>query len=242
MMLLEYGDDMIVIDAGLMFPDEEMLGVDLVIPDVSYIRAHRTSCAESSSPTATRTTPAACPISCRDCGCPTASCRPSTARRSPRPDRRQAQGAPADQADRAANRPARRDGQAGRASRSSRPRRAQHPGLRLRIAIQTPVGHRHPHRRLQARPHARHGATHRPLAPRGAGTEGVLLLLADSTYAEIAGYTPSERSVGETLDRIMANAQGRVIVATFASLISRVQQVIDAAVKPGGGSSSPAAA
>ncbi len=65
------------------------------------------------------------------------------------------------------------------------------------------------------------------------GTQGVLLLMADSTYAELPGYTPSERVVGETFDRIMSNAQGRVIVTTFASLISRIQQVIDAATKYG---------
>jgi ribonuclease J len=61
--------------------------------------------------------------------------------------------------------------------------------------------------------------------------QGVLLLLSDSTYAELPGYTPSERVVGETLDHIMANAPGRVIVTTFSSLVSRVQQVIDAAAK-----------
>ncbi|MFQ5879152.1 MAG: ribonuclease J, partial [Dehalococcoidia bacterium] len=61
------------------------------------------------------------------------------------------------------------------------------------------------------------------------GSESVLLLLADSTYAEVPGYTPSERVVGEALDRIIATAPGRVIIATFASLISRIQQVIDAA-------------
>ena len=63
------------------------------------------------------------------------------------------------------------------------------------------------------------------------GAQGVLLLLSDSTYAELPGYTPSEKVVGESLDHIMADAPGRVIVTTFSSLISRVQQVIDAAAK-----------
>ncbi len=63
------------------------------------------------------------------------------------------------------------------------------------------------------------------------GAQGVLLLLSDSTYAELPGYTPSEKVVGETLDRIMAEAPGKVIVTTFASLVSRVQQVIDSAAK-----------
>ena len=61
--------------------------------------------------------------------------------------------------------------------------------------------------------------------------EGALLLCSDSTYAEVEGYTPSEQLVGETLDRVIGDADGRVMVATFASLISRMQQVIDAAVK-----------
>ena len=61
--------------------------------------------------------------------------------------------------------------------------------------------------------------------------KGVLLLLSDSTYAELPGYTPSEQVVGEALDRAIGEAPGRVLIATFASLISRIQQVIDAAAK-----------
>ncbi|MCC6237207.1 MAG: ribonuclease J [Dehalococcoidia bacterium] len=65
------------------------------------------------------------------------------------------------------------------------------------------------------------------------GSSGVLLLCADSTYAEVEGYTPSEQRVAETLERVIGAAQGRVVVTTFASLISRVQMVVDAAVKHG---------
>ncbi len=60
---------------------------------------------------------------------------------------------------------------------------------------------------------------------------GTLLLFSDSTYAEVKGYTESEQVVGEALDRAIGEAGGRVMVATFASLISRIQQVINAAVK-----------
>ncbi len=62
-------------------------------------------------------------------------------------------------------------------------------------------------------------------------SEGVLLLCSDSTYAEISGYTPSEKVVGQTLDKIITNAKSRIIVATFASQISRIQQIIDSAIK-----------
>ena len=63
------------------------------------------------------------------------------------------------------------------------------------------------------------------------GKEGVLLLLSDSTYAEVPGYTPSEKTVTETLDWVIGKATGRVLVATFASLIARVQQVVDVAIR-----------
>ncbi|PKH44621.1 ribonuclease J, partial [Dehalococcoides mccartyi] len=65
------------------------------------------------------------------------------------------------------------------------------------------------------------------------GSRGVLLLMSDSTHVELPGYTPSETVVGENIDRIIGAAQGRVLVTTFASLISRQQQVIDAAAKYG---------
>jgi ribonuclease J len=61
------------------------------------------------------------------------------------------------------------------------------------------------------------------------GRQGVLCLMSDSTRAESPGYTPSERTVGEAFRDIMEGLQGRIIVATFASNIARIQQVFDAA-------------
>jgi ribonuclease J len=65
------------------------------------------------------------------------------------------------------------------------------------------------------------------------GDEGVLLLLADSTNAERADVTPSERTLDTMLDRVFSEAPGRVLLATFASNLGRVQQVIHAAQRQG---------
>ena len=64
-------------------------------------------------------------------------------------------------------------------------------------------------------------------------SRGVDLLLSDSTNSERPGWTPSEMVIGPAFDKVFTEAPGRVIVATFASLISRVQQVADAAEKHG---------
>lgn len=63
------------------------------------------------------------------------------------------------------------------------------------------------------------------------GREGVLLLMADSTNVERSGYTMSEKSIGNTLNRIFKDAKGRVIVATFASNIHRMQQIINSSIE-----------
>jgi len=63
------------------------------------------------------------------------------------------------------------------------------------------------------------------------GEQGVLLLVSDSTNALVPGHCPSERTVGSALDRLFANAPGRIIVTTFASHIHRVQQIINLAQK-----------
>jgi ribonuclease J len=65
------------------------------------------------------------------------------------------------------------------------------------------------------------------------GNRGVLALITDCVHVETPGFTPSERVVEDAFERIFAQVEGRIIVATFASLISRVQQIVDVAERYG---------
>ncbi|MEX2247356.1 MAG: ribonuclease J [Dehalococcoidia bacterium] len=227
MMLFEYGDDVIAVDCGLMFPSEDMLGVDLVIPDVSYLLEKRKKLHAIFITHGHEDHTGALPYVLRQINVPV-YCTPlahglisvklKEARLLQSTDLREIHAG-----DTVEQGPFRVEAfQVAHSIPDS-----------VGYAIHTPVGtcvHTGDFK-LDHTPVMGQATDLSRLAQ--LGDEGVLLLLGDSTYAEIPGYTPSERIVGESILRLMAQADGRVIVTTFASLIARVQQVFDAAERTG---------
>jgi ribonuclease J len=224
MMLIEYGEDIIVVDVGLMFPEEEMLGVDLVIPDFTYLRDKAANLRAVFLTHGHEDHVGALPYFLREFQAPVYSTRLTDGLvRVKLKEHRLLQDAALHVVE---------TGeviQAGVFSVEFFPVAHSIPDA-CGLIIRTPLG-----------PIVHTGdfkLDHTPVMDQHTdlirlaqvGAEGCLLLMADSTYAEIEGYTPSEQLVGDALRTILVNATGRVIVATFASLIARIQQVVDAAV------------
>ncbi len=226
MMLLEYGDDIIVVDVGLLFPKEEMLGVDLVIPDFSYLRANVDKLRAVFLTHGHEDHVGALPYFFKEFNVPVYGTRLTQGLVRVKLKEHKL---------------------------SLEPLKEVKPGDVIKegafeveffsvahsipdacgLIIRTPLG-TVVHTGDFKIDHTPVMDQHTDLTRLGQiGGEGCLLLLADSTYAEVEGHTPSEQLVGESLRNIMVNAEGRVIVATFASLISRAQQVVDAAVFTG---------
>ncbi len=226
MMVLEYDDDIIIIDCGLMFPEEDMLGIDLVIPDLSYVVENRDKVRGIVVTHGHEDHIGALPYLL-----PQLDNVPIYATKLTQ----------------------------GLISVKLKERRTRE-GVNLKVLATGkeitlgkfkvelfPVCHSIPDAtgvivttpegiiihsgdfKIDYTPVSGKGTDLSRLAQLGA--QGVLLLLSDSTYAELPGYTPSEQVVGESLEHVIAKAPGRVIVTTFSSLVSRVQQVIDAAAK-----------
>ena len=224
MMLLEYGDDIIVVDVGLMFPEEEMLGVDLVIPDFTYLRDHKEKLRAVFLTHGHEDHVGALPYFQREFNVPIYGAKLTDGLvRVKLQEHRLLQDAethvvvPGDVIN------------AGVFEVELFTVAHSIPDA-CGLIIRTPLGllvHTGDFKLDHTPVMDQHTDLIR-LAQVGA--EGCLLLMADSTYAEQEGYTPSEQLVGEALRNILVNATGRVIVATFASLISRVQLVVDAAV------------
>ena len=226
MMVVEYGDDIIIIDVGVMFPDEEMYGVDLVIPDTTYLadKKHRIRgilithghedhvgslpyvlpILDFPPVYATRLTHGLISVKLKEHGL----LEKTTVNVIGLGDQVPLGQCAADFF------------------------RVNHsiPDA-IGIVLHTPIGtlvhtgdYKFDYTPVDGKP-ADLGALGR------IGNEGVLVMMGDSTRVETPGYTLSERVISESLDKIFANAPGRILIATFASLISRVQQIIDTAVR-----------
>ena len=227
MMVLEYGDDIVVIDAGVLFPGEDMPGVDFAIPDIAYLRENRDKIRAVLITHGHEDHIGALPYVLPELAVPVYASRLTHGLISVK----------------LRERGLLRDAKLNVVEPHSPFQigkfrveffRVCHsiPDA-MGIALETPVGtvihtgdFKIDHTPADGKP-TDFSSLARLVA------DGVLLMFSDSTYAEVDGYTPSEQVVGEALDRAIGEAEGRVMVATFASLISRIQQVIDAAVKHG---------
>jgi ribonuclease J len=224
MMAIEQGDDMIVVDAGLMFPDEEMLGIDLVIPDITYLKNNKAKVRGILLTHAHEDHMGALPYVLRDfpdvpvygtkltLGLMRTKLREHKLEN--KVDAREiAPGTPF---------------QVGPFACDSYAVCHSIPdavGLTIETRWGTVV-----HSGDWKFDHTPVDGRQTDFARLSAiAAKGVLLLMSDSTRAEVAGYTPSEKHVGELFDLIMARAAGRVITTTFASNISRIKQIIEIA-------------
>ena len=223
MLVFEYGETMFVIDSGLMFPEDHMLGVDFVIPNMDYIRRNRAKVVAVVLTHGHEDHIGALPYLIKEINVPIFGTAFTLGLV--------------------------RHKLAERELMSSSVLHEIFPDEKLRlgpfelefvrvghsvvdgvgIAINTPLG-------LVV-----HTGDYKiSYGPGGGGTtdvnrfasygeKGVLALLSDSTNVEKEGYTISDKEIGETLDNIISGSQGRVIVALFASNIARIQLIVDIA-------------
>jgi ribonuclease J len=225
MMVLRLGDDIIVIDAGMMFPESELLGVDLVIPDISYLKQNRAKVRAIVLTHGHEDHIGALPYILRDLNVPVYGTRFTLALVKKRLE------------------------EAGLLDSTTL--REVIPGRLVEIgpyeiefisvthstldcvalAIRTPLGvviHTGDYKIDQT---PVDGAAFDLHALAKYGSEGVLALFSDSTNVERPGFTPSERVIVPRIEELCRSAPRRVILSCFASSIHRIQQVIDIAVR-----------
>jgi len=227
MFVVEYGGDMILIDAGLMFPEDEMLGIDLVLPDITYVRRNREKLKGVVITHGHEDHTGALPYLLKEFNVPVYGTRLTLGLIKGKLEEHHLLG--------------------------STKLVEIHPNNSVKIgcfkleffrmshsipdgvgvAIHTPVGlviHSGDFK-LDQTPIDGNIIGFEKIA--ALSNSGVLVLMSDSTNAETPGYTASERIVGDTLQKIFERAQGRVVAASFASHIHRIQQIIDTAHKFG---------
>ncbi len=227
MMVYEYGEDMIVVDVGLMFPEAEMLGVDLVIPEITYIMQHPERLKAVFLTHGHEDHIGALPFLLKEINVPVFCTRLTRGLVDVKLKEHRLQGEAHVQVVEVGS------------TVEVGPFRVEFVSVSHSIPdaaallIHTPLGtvvHTGDFKIDHTPVMGQHTDLQR-LAE--VGKEGALLLAMDSTYIEVEGYTPSEQIVADAIERVIGRAEGRVIITTFASLISRVQITIDAAAKHG---------
>ena len=226
MMALECGDDIVIVDCGVQFPTEDMPGVDLIIPDISYLVANADRVRAVLITHGHEDHIGALPFVLPQLNVPVYAPKLAHGLITVKlKERAISRGSTAEAIE--PNIPYR----FGDSFTATWFRVCHSIPDAMGLVIETPVGtviHTGDFK-IDHTPVDGHTIDLATLAERG--SQGVLLLCSDSTYAELAGFTPSEQIMSEALDRVIGEAEGRVMVATFASLISRIQQVVQAAHK-----------
>ena len=224
MTVFRYGDDIILIDAGLMFPEEDMLGIDLVIPDITYLIENKDKVKAIFLTHGHEDHIGALPFVLKQLDVPvygtalTLGILQGRLRENGVSDEGLVTIKPGDRI--------------GAGSFTLEFIRVNHsiPDA-VAIVIKTPIGtiiHTGDFKFDQT-PVDGQVTQFNKFAEYG--DAGVLALLADSTNAERPGFTQSEKMVGQTFDDEFRYARNRIIVATFSSNVHRIQQVVDSAVK-----------
>jgi ribonuclease J len=223
MLVLRSGDDMILIDAGMMFPEVELLGVDIVIPDITYLKQNRQYLRAILLTHGHEDHIGALPYILRDLQVPIYGTRFTLAL----VHKRLEEHGLLDKTD----------------LREVIPGRKLEVGVFevefisvthstidcVALAIRTPVGVVIHTGDFKMDPTPIDGQPFDVHAFARYGAEGVLALFSDSTNVERPGYTPSERNVRPRIEELTRAATRKVIVSCFASSIPRIQQIVDIA-------------
>lgn len=223
MTVVRYEDEILLIDAGLMFPDEQMLGIDLVIPDITYLMENRDKLKAIVLTHGHEDHIGALPYILRQISVPVYGTRLTLGILEGRLEEANV--------DSSMLHPVMQGDIINVGCFSVGFIRVNHsiPDA-VGLSIKTPLGmivHTGDFK-LDYTPIDGKMTDFRRFSD--LGNKGVLLMMADSTNAEREGHTLSESTVGAAFDKAFHNAKGRIIVATFSSNVHRIQQIINTAV------------
>ncbi|MEW6364261.1 MAG: ribonuclease J [Acidobacteriota bacterium] len=225
--VMECGDDAIVIDAGLMFPDESAPGVDVIIPDFSYLFDSRDRIRAILLTHAHEDHAGALPYLLREIDAPVYGSALTMALIESKLSEH------AVEASRRRVAVSARDIIAAGCFEIEFLQVSHSLADAMGMAIKTPAGNvvHSGDFKIDSTPFRGEGIDFQRLAQYS--EQGVLALLSDSTNAEQPGYTPSESAILRRMDEIFAASTGRIFVTCFATGLSRIQQIVELAAKHG---------